>query len=226
MPKITLVEPQRIPRRFNIFLDGQFAFGADEDLVVNRRLVPGKLLDTSDVKQLVFEAEVGKLMERMFRLFNIRARSEKEIRDYLRNLSFRRKIKGQEEISEVATQLLIDQLKSKRLLNDEQFARDWVEARSKKYGKNKIRQELFHKGIDREIIDRVVSGQVTGDSEEQTAEKTLEKKLNLWRHLKPMEFRKKAYDYLLRRGFEYEIVKSLVDASINLSVNPEQKSQG
>ena len=46
MPKITSVEVQkRNPGRFNIFLDGEFVFGADEDLVVDHRLIPGKILE-------------------------------------------------------------------------------------------------------------------------------------------------------------------------------------
>src|SRR4051812_22784523 len=110
--KVTSVEPQKKNlKRFNIFLDGQFAFGADEDLVVERRLVPGKEIPVEDLDKLLSEAEVGKLMERMYGLFNIRQRSEKEVKDYLRNLSFKRKIKGDEEISEVVVQNLIEKLK-------------------------------------------------------------------------------------------------------------------
>ena len=80
--KITQVEPQKSKGRFNIFLDGQFAFGADEDLVVDNRLVIGKEIAQEDLGKILQEAEVGKLMERMYRLFNIRQRSEKEILDY------------------------------------------------------------------------------------------------------------------------------------------------
>ena len=85
MGKITSVEPQKKnPKRFNVFIDGEFAFGADEDLVVNYRLIPGKNIDSQVFKKLLSEAEVGKLMERMYNLFSIRQRSEKEVRDYLK----------------------------------------------------------------------------------------------------------------------------------------------
>lgn len=216
MPKITSVEPQktlrlRSGRRFNIFLDGVFAFGADEDLVVENRLVPGKIIDQSIMEKLLFEVEVGKLIERMYRLWNIRPRSEKEVRGYLKNLSFKRKIKNQGEISEVAIELLISKLKQKRLLSDEEFAKAWVESRSRKYGINRVKQELYQKGISREIIEEVVSGQVTGQSEQQTAEKLLEKKMRVWKNLPILEFKKKAYEFLMRRGFEYEVVKEVVE---------------
>ncbi len=212
MPKITSVEPQKKnPKRFNIFLDGKFAFSADEDLVVEYRLISDKEIDQEKIEKLLFEAEVGKLMERMYRLFNIRQRSEKEVRDYLRNLSFKRKVKGEEVMSEVAIELLIKKLKQKKMLNDEEFAKSWVEARSKKKGKIAIKRELFQKGIDREIIEEVISGQVTVDSEAQVAEKILEKKMRIWKNLPPLKFKKKAYEFLMRRGFEYEPVKDIVE---------------
>ena len=73
MPKVTSVEPQKKnPNRFNIFLDNAFAFGADEDLVVEHRLIVGKILEPDQVERLLFESEVGKLMERMYRLFSVR----------------------------------------------------------------------------------------------------------------------------------------------------------
>ena len=217
MPKITSVEPQKKnPKRFNVFLDDAFAFGADEDLVVEHRLIVGKILEPDQVERLLFEAEVGKLMERMYRLFNIRQRSEKEIRDYLRNLSYKRKIKDQEEISEAAIELLINKLKQKKLLNDEEFARSWVESRKKKKGSRVLKQELFQKGISKEIIEEVISDQVTGYSGQEIAERLLEKKMRVWKNLPLLEFKKKAYEFLMRRGFEYETVKSVVEKIIGL----------
>ena len=218
MPKITSVEPQktlrlRSGRRFNIFLDDQFAFGADEDLVVEYRLVPGKLLDTSDVEKLLFEAEVGKLMERMYRLWNIRPRSEKEVRNYFRIKNYELRIKGKEEVSDLAIELVIKKLKQKNLLNDEQFAKMWVQARrkSKQKGKMALKAELYQKGIDRELIDKVLEEGSTPESEEQLAKFALEKKMRVWKNLPRLELRKKAYEYLLRRGFEYEVVNSVVE---------------
>lgn len=219
MPKITSVEPQKSSKgrsaygrknnRYNIFLDGEFAFGADEDLVVDKRLVPGKEFSISDVEQLIHDAEVGKLMEKMYRLFNIRQRSEKEIRDYFKNLSFKRKLKG-EELSLNIINVIIKLLKRKEMVNDKEFADSWMQSRLRKYGTLRIKQELYKKGIDREIIEEVISGRDRSYSE-PVAQKLLEKKLERWRSLSTLEFKKKAYDYLLRRGFEYELVKNIVE---------------
>ena len=212
--KITSVEPQKKNRkRFNIFLDGIFAFGADEDLVVDRRLVIGKEITPPDLEKILKETEVGKLMERMYGLFNIRTRSEKEIKDYFRMLSFKRKVKGDEEISNMVVDNIIEKLKKKGMVDDLIFARSWMEARSKKYGINRIKQELYKKGINREIIDEIVGGEGL-ENVELVAQKLLDKKIGRWKNLKPMEFKKKAYDFLLRRGFEYELVKGIVEKEL------------
>ena len=226
MAKITSVEPQKKnPRRFNVFLDGQFAFGADEDLVVEWRLIPGKELTTSDVEKLLFEAEVGKLMERMYRLFNIRQRSEREVRNYFRIKNYELRIKGKEQVNDLAVELVIKKLKQKGLLNDEQFARSWVEARrrSKKKGKRTIKAELYQKGINRELIDQILEEESTPESEQQLAQQALEKKFKSWEKLLPLELnekslrdlKKKAYGFLLRRGFEYDVVKDVVEKYLN-----------
>lgn len=212
MPKITSVEPQKKnPKRFNIFLDGQFAFGADEDLVVDQRLIVGKVIDKYQLDKLLFEAEVGKLMERMYRWFGLRQHSEKEVRDYLKNLSFKRKLKEQEEISDSVVDLLIEKLKQKRLLNDMEFAKSWMEARRKSQlkGIRAIKAELFQKGISKEIIEEVVSRESLV-SEEELAKQAMEKKIRVWKNLQPLEFKKKAYEFLLRKGFDYEVVKNVV----------------
>ncbi|MDO8499009.1 MAG: RecX family transcriptional regulator [bacterium] len=214
MPKITSVEPQKKnPRRFNVFLDGLFAFGADEDLIVNYRLIPGKIIEQKDLEKLLFESEVGKLMERMYGLFSMRARSEKEVRNYLRNLSFKRKIKDKEEISQLVIDLLVERLKQKGMINDLEFAKAWVEGRrkSKQKGVRALEMELFQKGINREIIEEVVSHQPSAVSEEELAKLALEKKMRSWKNLEGWELKKKATEFLLRKGFDYSVVKTVVE---------------
>lgn len=141
------------------------------------------------------------LLQKVYRFLSIRDRSEKEIRDYLQ----RKKAQNPDEI--------IKELKEQGLINDERFAREWVEARrrSKHLGTKAIKRELVQKGINKEIIEAIDNGQWTMDNEEQIAEKALEKKSKTWRNLEEMEFRKKATDFLMRKGFEYEVAKQAID---------------
>ncbi len=213
--KITSVEPQKKNQhRYNIFLDGSFAFGADEDLVVERRLVVGKEINPDDLEKILSEAEVGKLVERVYGLLNVRYRSEKEIRTYLKQLSFKRKLKEQDELSEVVVEELIEKLKRRDLINDLRFAKEWVEARrkSKKKGINALKSELFQKGIHREIVDEVLSSEAQeGMDEESLAKEALEKKLRIWNNLPKPEFKQKGIQFLMRKGFNYDIAKQVIE---------------
>ena len=222
MSKVTEVVPQKNnPKRFNVFLDGEFSFGADEDLIVEYRLVEGKIIDTPLLEKLLFEAEVGKLMEKMYGLFNIRQRSEQEIRRYLKNLSFKRKTKEQDEISDSAINLVIVKLKQKGFLNDLEFAKAWIEARrrSKQKSDRLIKFELQQKGVGREIIDQVFSEQLTGYSQEGLAEQALQKRVARWEKLPKIDLnekslrdlKKKAYQYLAGKGFDYETISSVIE---------------
>lgn len=229
MPKVTSVEPQKSSyakaserrgiRRFNIFLDGQFAFGADEDLVVKRRLIVGKEILQEELEKILFEAEVGKLIERMYGLFNIRARSEKEIRQKLTIINYQLTKKGQESHSDLVIEETINKLKQKGLINDEEFAKTWVESRrrSKNKGKIALKQELLQKGISKEIIDEQLSIG-TEVTEEQLAKQALEKKINSWKNLPILTFKKKAYNFLLYKGFDYDTIRKVVGVFIKSEI--------
>lgn len=230
MPKITSVESQKQKtHRFNIYLDGQFAFGADEDLVVEYRLIPGKIIDSTQLEKLLYEAEVGKLMGRMYGLFNIRQRSEGEVRNYFRIKNQEFKIRQKEQIGDLAIESVIKKLKFKGLLNDQEFAKLWVQSRrrSKNKGKLALKQELIQKGINKEIIDIVLNPILVDRdmvSEEQLAYKAIAKKWSIWLLLPNLAKKRKAYGFLSRRGFEYGIIKNVIEKLIKKEYTTEYNS--
>jgi len=227
--KITQVERQKKnSKRFNIYLDGKFAFGADEDAVVDNRLIVGKELSQDEFERILFATEVGKLMERMYGLFSVRMRSEKEVRDYLRQLNFKRKLKDKEDLSDTVMDALIERLKKKDLLNDERFAGEWIHARrsSKQKGINAIKSELYQKGIEREIIDRLMDprqreedvseldgfGNVIDSSEEGLAMRALEKKVRNPELLLDVKEKQRILGFLMRKGFSYDVARSTIES--------------
>lgn len=213
--KITQVERQKKnSKRFNIYLDGKFAFGADEDTLVSLRLIEGKEITQEDLEKILLETEVGKLVDRVYGLLSRRFRSEREIRDYLKELSFKRKIKDREELSEIVTESLIEKLKQRDLINDKRFAKEWVESRGKKRGVQVLKGELIQKGIDREIIEEVISHQSSAISQEEVAEQALDKKMKSFSNLDEINLKKKATEYLLRRGFGYQVARIVIEKKL------------
>lgn len=148
----------------------------------------------------------SKILERVYRLISLRQRSEKEIRDYF----------SKKQYSDLVIEETVKKLKELRLLDDEQFAKDWVQSRSKKLGPKALKQELFQKGISKDIIEGVIGFR---ENEEEVAQRILEKKVRIWNGLPPLEFKKKAFGFLGRRGFEYEIVSKAVEKYLKKDYN-------
>lgn len=147
-----------------------------------------------------------KLIERVYRLLSIRDRSEKEIRDYIKRRNFNFKMKGRDLITEIEVEEVLAKLKEKGLINDERFAEAWVQSRSRKYGPIKIKQELAQKGI------RNFELQIQNELE--VASQLLERKIQSWKDLESLELKKKALDFLLRRGFEFSVAEEVVEKFI------------
>ena len=54
--KITSITAQKRPGRFNVFLDGNYAFSVSEEVLVKFQLAKGKELDSADLEE-IFEAD-------------------------------------------------------------------------------------------------------------------------------------------------------------------------
>lgn len=139
---------------------------------------------------------------RALRFLSYRPRSEKEITDFLN----RKKV----QLSIISK--ILQKLKQINLVNDEEFAKWWIEQRtgSKPRGWRLIKMELRRKGISEEIIE-VQSSKSKVQSEGELARIALNKKLKSLKQLSPEQFRQKVGAFLLRRGFDFETAKGVID---------------
>ena len=130
---------------------------------------------------------------------SFRNRSTKEIKDYLARKKF--------EDATIAAS--IEKLNELKFLNDEEFARSWIESRQKHKGKSKfvLKQELRMKGIDKSMIDHTL-GNAQDDFE--TAKILFLKKKKKLGNLPPEEFKKKMIGFLSRKGFGWGIINKLL----------------
>jgi len=103
--------------RVNVYLDGQFAFGLTAIEAVRLRV--GQMLSDDDVARLQVQDEVERAYERALYFLSYRPRSEAEVR---RNL---RKKNVEDRVAEV----VVERLTRTGLLDDQEFARYWVESR-------------------------------------------------------------------------------------------------
>lgn len=138
-----------------------------------------------------------KAKEYAFLLLKFRLRSEHELHQRLENKKFNSRI-----IDEI-----ISFLKEKGFIDDDYFAKTWVESRVKKpLGIKRLRQELIAKGIDKAIIDSRINEIRKNYPEEDVVARLAKDRLNKLKGCDPQKARKRVYAYLLRRGFSPETV--------------------
>ena len=96
----------------------------------------------------------------------------------------------------------------KGYVDDEKFARYWVDNRSLRKGasKRKLSSELSAKGVERSIIERLLSESERTDEDE--LQKIIEKKRSKY----PDD--QKFMMYLARQGFSYDDIKSALSVDI------------
>lgn len=195
---ITALQAQKKNKeRVNVFLDGSFAFGLPLETAV--RLKVGQSLSPDEIATLQQEDLLDKVKQTAYRLISYRPRSIAEVERHLARKGY-----DQELIDTAVAQLIaVD------LLNDEAFARYWVEQRDtfKPRSRLALSQELRQKGIQRSIVEAVLANV----DEYEAAHRAAIKKTRRWASLSAEEFRAKLGGFLQRRGFNYEIINQIIN---------------
>ena len=105
-------------------------------------------------------------------------------------------------------------LKEQRFVNDEAFARLWIEsrARTKQKSLRVLKMELQQKGIHRDVIEKVIEHPETEvGSDYDRAKRLAEKKIGKYKHLPKAEIYQKLGGVLARSGFDWETTKASID---------------
>jgi len=115
----------------------------------------------------------------------------------------------------VAIDGAIDKLRAQRYVDDEAFARYWVEQRErfKPRGDRALRTELVQKGVSRDVIE-VVLGDRAPDADVELAKRALSRPMTRWATLTPVERKRKIHTYLAARGFDYGTIEEVIRASV------------
>lgn len=203
--QITDLSPQKNnPKRFNLFLEGKFVLGLDVQTVVEEKLKIGKVLTEEEWQQLKEKVEELTIFDSALNFLSFRPRSEKEVRDHFK----KKKIVGPH------VDRAIVKLKRLNFLDDEKFCLWWIEQRDnfRPKGKRALEMELLQKGVDREIVRKVLEDKQR-DQVDKEACLVLGGKWLLLRHtnLALPEQKERLFRYLASRGFDFSIVQDTID---------------
>jgi regulatory protein len=199
--KITAIK-QQVKRvdRYSIFIDGKYSFSLREAELIKLALHSGQEITDAQLAEYRGESDLGKWYDKVLNLLSFRFRSEWELKDYLRRKDC------PPEISEK----ILNKLSMNGYVNDEQFARRWVENRRlmKATSRRKLAQELQQKRIPRDIIDAVLVDDKEATDERDILRELVAKKRNRY----PDQM--KLMQYLARQGYSYEDIKTVLNEPV------------
>lgn len=199
--KITDIQNKNTKRR-KIYLDNGLSMETHVDIVLELDLYIGKTITEDIIKLIQEKDELIKAKNDAIRFLSYRPRSQWEITKKLQNNHYQSGIINQ----------TIQWLQEKSLINDRDFSLSWIKDRinKKPLGKIKLRSELYHKGIDKEIIEEVINDFFSKEDDELELAYHLIRQKKSSFLLKQLPFEPRKMIYLLKsRGFSNHIIERI-----------------
>ena len=162
-----------------------------------------KRLEIKDESERIIK-DVEKSRQRTFdravNLLTYKQRSIKELRERLLEKDW---------TNGAIVEEVIKKLESYGYLNDAQFAKSYAASkiRQKPVGKRVLQQKLAQRKLDKETVSEAIEKVLEETPESEIIDRAIEKRIRLKGKPKDRDDAKKFYDFLLRQGFSYDLVR-------------------
>lgn len=210
MPTVTKIEPQKRRKgRSNVFVDGAFAFGLSDGVVLKYGLRAGDELPAARRAEI----EQGELKAACFTkatmLLGRRPHGEAELR--------RKLTRRDADWPPHVVDAVMDELKRLRYLDDAQFAaaRAGDAVRGKAVGSRRALAELKRAGVNEKVAAAAVSAAYAERDEAAVARELVRKKLRGVARLDPATAKRRLYGMLARRGFGTDVINDALAAELS-----------
>lgn len=193
--KITAIK-QQVKRadRYSIYVDEKYSFSLSDSALLESRIVPGQELTTAEVNGLKQKSADDKAYNLALRYVAIRSRSRYELETYLKR----------KDAPPPLIDVILARLEGYGYVNDESFARNWVENRRllKPVSRRRLTMELKQKHVSDEVIRVVLEDDQTTDRD------TLRDLIVRKRRQSKYQDDMKLLQYLARQGYGYDDIKA------------------
>jgi len=198
---ITMVEQQkRHKHRYNIYVNGEYAFAVHEDIVVKYRLLKDVKLTKSFIDDVVYEEERHTAYRDALRYIGRSMRSQKEVAT---------KLTGKGYVDDIIKDVLA-RLTDQKFIDDHDYAVTLAKQRMRmnKKGPLWIKRELTQKGIAKVEIQTALD-QFDEHVEYEQALALATKRWDLDKSDDLIKFRK-IINLLQRRGYTSEVTRKVM----------------
>lgn len=171
-----------------------------------RPLEEGQPIDMDEYDNWLMVRQYRHALDKAVAFLASRARSRKEIEDKLLHCGYR----------PCTVEMVIYKLETENLLDDADFARQWVEARvNHKLGRNRIAQELRRKGISADEAEAALES-IDSDDQLAAAIALVEKALARTKSGEdPRKTANRITAMLARRGFGWDVAREAISQAMN-----------
>ena len=214
MPTITQIsEQRRKANRRNVHLDGAFAFACNLNVVAKFRLHEGLVLSAEQVEEIRQGEVRQECYDHAMRFLQRRMHSRNELKTKL----------SRQEHDAGTIESVLDSLQASGYVDDAKFAQSNVEssAKSRHHGRRRAAIELLKKGVVGEDARKALENVYDTHDSLSVARELARKKAKSLAKLDPQVARRRLAGLLMRRGFEYDVVRPVIDEVLGIHDAPE-----
>ena len=190
--------------KIHLSLDGEYIATVNADYWFTCGIKSGSEVTPEQLEELLTESARRKMMNKALDLLSMRDYSRRELADKLVTQAWEKKEQKDMDLGSLKQQAsdICDRLEELGLLNEERFARSYVDEliRRKHLSKSGLKTALIQKGVQRDIIETVLE-EVDVDPVEQIRELLATKFRN--RDLSDEKQKTRTVNALLRLGYRY-----------------------
>lgn len=208
--RITRMEVQKKDTsRASVYVDGAFAFGVHQDLILKYGLHAGRALTIEEQQRVERDDLSMKARAAAFDYVAHKPRTEEELR---------RRLQQRDHHAE-AIEAAVARLQELGYLDDASYADEYVRARfaSKGYGPVRLRRELRQRGVAPVLIDRALEAHLDPEGRLEAARDHGRKKWDRTEGEEPRRRKLKTFAYLQRRGFTSDTIRQVLDELARVS---------
>lgn len=213
MAKVTKIQAQKRKGRYNVFLDGQYAFPVAETTLIEFRLMNGVELTDGQIKEIKDRENINKAYGDAVNYLSYQLRTEKEIKDYLYKKEYHRD----------AVDDVIARLEKLHYLDDENYAKSFIntQLRTTANGPKIIEQKLHQKGVpDNVIQDKLF--EIDEDTLIENATEFAKKQARKQKQASFSQMLTKIKQGLYQKGYNNEIIE---EALKDLELEPDEDDE-
>lgn len=200
---ITKIEAQKRKGRFNVYVDGQYAFPISEEVFIKYRVFKGMEVDDQLIETLKNADNISKLHSRTLNYLAHNLRTEYEVRQKLAELT-----EDEDAIDQVVA-ILAEQT----LIDDQRYADSFVRTvvRERKNGPDWIRRHLKDKHVSDDQVENSLSHYYPAEAIIEIGVEVAEKQLKRYKRDSAKMAVNKTKELLMRRGFPYGDIEEMMN---------------